>query len=139
MAEVNVDFLGKEGGQGDVASIIANGRMDVGSMRPFVDAKGRPCITVYKGGDPTSPDCYETRLVSNATLRREEWMALDAAIQPVARQRLVGVNDLTSRGLVYNLGNPMGTTVLEWHDVTDSMEAIMSMDGVSRAQGDRPE
>jgi uncharacterized linocin/CFP29 family protein len=57
----------------------------------------------------------------------------------IARERLVGINDLVSRGLVYNLGNPMGTTILEWHDVGESMEAVVTMDGVTRGKGDRPQ
>jgi len=32
----------------------------------------------------------------------------------------------------------MGTTVLEWHDVSDALEAELSMDGVTRGQNDRP-
>jgi hypothetical protein len=32
----------------------------------------------------------------------------------------------------------MGTTILEWHDVGDFMEADMTMDGVTRGNGDRP-
>jgi hypothetical protein len=56
----------------------------------------------------------------------------------VSRQRLGGIDDLVSKGLTYNLGNAMGTTVLEWHDVSDAMEAVVTMDGVTRGNNDRP-
>lgn len=134
-----VDFLGANTAQGEVAQMLqANGRMNPGSMRPFIGRDGKPYISVYKGGDVADPKNYETRLVTNATLRRDEWKQLDDAIVEVARHRLSGTNDLINRGLVYNLGNAMGTTVLEWHDVSEAMEAELSMDAVTRTKGDRP-
>ena len=136
---VKVDFLGKGGHRGEVAGMIHNSRMDVSSMRPYLDSNGRACITTYTGGDAKKAESYRTQFVSNATLRREEWMALDQAILPVTRDALIGVNDLIANNCVYNLKNAMGTTVLEYHDVTDAMEATMTMDGVNRTPGDRPE
>lgn len=142
--DVNVDLLGINGGQGEVAeTLVNNGRLNVGAMRPFVHrdpATGKlgNYISLFKGGDPNKPENYTTINVNSATLRREEWQMLDDAVMMVARERLTGINDLISKGLVYNLGNAMGTTVLEWHDVGDSMEAVMTMDGVTRGQNDRP-
>ena len=150
MYDVNVDLIDSVGGtgSGEIANdLISNGRLDIGLMRPFVarDPKTKQLntyVTVCKG-DPKKPESYKTMQVNNGlqtngTLRREEWMALDAAVMQVARQRLVGINDLISNGLVYNLGNPMGTTVLEWHDVGESQEATITMDGVTRGNADRP-
>jgi uncharacterized linocin/CFP29 family protein len=54
-----------------------------------------------------------------------------------SRYRLGGVEDLRANGLVYNLGNAMGTTVLEWHDINDTMEATLTMDGVTRGNNNR--
>jgi uncharacterized linocin/CFP29 family protein len=62
---------------------------------------------------------------------------LDEAIVPIAEARLNGINDLVSRGLVYNLGNAMGTTVLESHTVSDAMEADLTMDAITKSKGDR--
>lgn len=140
MLDVNVDFVGKGDFKGDVAAYMAaQGRLDPGRLRPFIGSDGRSYVTVYKGGDPKDPKSYGvTQIQTNATLRRDEWKALDAAILPVARERLQGIQDLRSRGLVYNLANAMGTTVLEYHTVNDSMAASISMDGVSRGPGDRP-
>ncbi len=57
------------------------------------------------------------------TLRRDEWKQLDDAVLAISRQRLGGIEDLVSNGLVFGLGNAMGTTVLEYHDISDAMTA----------------
>lgn len=140
--QVNVDFITANSlGQGEIATkMLAEGRLDANSMRPYFDpTTGRSYITVFAGGDPKRPENYKSiPITTNATLRRDEWKQLDEAVLRIAESRLVGVADLKSRGLTYNLNNAMGTTVLEYHDVSDALEADMTMDGVTRAQGDRP-
>ena len=141
MFETNIDILGKGGyAQGDMAKHIMNsGSLNVGSMRPFLGRDGRAYMTIYNGGVPTSPSSYKTVPINaNAgTLRRDEWKQLDDAVMAVSRERLGGIDDLISKGLVYNLSNAMGTTVLEWHDVNDAFEANVTMDAVTRKEGDR--
>ena len=137
MKDVNIDFLSREGGQGEVAQIITNGRMDPGAMRPFVANNGKSYITTFIGGDPKKESNYRNVPVTNATLRPYEWRQLDEVLVPISETRLNGIQDLISRGLVYNLGNAMGTTVLEWHDVSDALDAVLTMDGVTRGQNDR--
>lgn len=140
MDPVNVDLMGKGQFSGEVASYLAqSGRLDAGSLRPFMGEDGRAYVSAYIGGDRNKPSSYVVREVqANATtLRRDEWIALDEAILQVSRYRLGGIEDLISNGLVYNLGNAFGTTVLEYHDINDVMEADMTMDGVTRAKGDR--
>jgi len=141
MNDVNMDFILNGKGQGSLANyIMTNGRLDSGRLRPFIGSDGRSYISQYKGGDPTKPESYiVSPIQTNATLRRDEWKQLDEAIQPIARERLGGIQDLIDKNLVFNLGNAMGTTVLEYHDVNDSMEAVMTMDGVTRSPGDRPD
>jgi len=140
--EPNIDFIANEQAYGDIALYLAtSGKLDPQVKRPFIDSKGRYCISILKkGADPTKSASYETIPLTNgtATLRRDEWKQLDDAIMMVARQRLGGAQDLIDKGLTYNLGNAMGTTVLEWHDVSDSMNAELTMDGISRSKGDRP-
>lgn len=124
--------------QGQVASqILANGKLDAGSMRPWMNDKGQAFMTVYKGGDPKKIESYANIPVNNATLRRDEWKQLDDAVLGISETRLNGVQDLIDNGLVYNLGNGMGTTVLEYHDISDALAAELTMDGVTRAKGDR--
>jgi uncharacterized linocin/CFP29 family protein len=136
-----MDYVYQGKVEGSVASYLAKmGRVDPGVMRPWVGEDGRTYVTVYKGhGDPKKGSSHMAKLAAYAgTLRRDEWKQLDEAVLGIARQRLVGIQDLIDNNLVYNLGNAMGTTVLEWHTVSDSMEATMTMDGVTRSQGDRP-
>ncbi len=135
----NVDLIGLNGGVGALANhLMANGSMNFGRMRPFVAEDGNSYMTVYKGGDPKEASNWATiQTNTTATLRRDEWKQLDQALLDVSRYRLGGVQDLIDNGLVYNLGNAMGTTVLEWHDVSDAMEASLTMDGVTRSNGDR--
>jgi len=137
--DVNVDLVGPGGQvQGNFANeIISGGRLDPGALKPYIDSRGRAYITVYKGGDPKKPTSYQAVPVTHATLRRDEWKSLDDAIRKIAETRLGGVQDLISNGLTFTLGNAMGTTVLEWHDVSDALEADITMDGVTRAEGDR--
>lgn len=71
------------------------------------------------------------------TLRHEEWKEIDAAVVEAARQRTVGVGDLISRGLTYNLSNGLGTTVLSWEDVSDMEDAQVNMSGVAARHKDR--
>lgn len=139
---VNIDLITANGnGQGDLAKqILANGKIDTGQMRPWFNPKdGRSYISVFSGGDPKDIKNYKNMpITTNATLRRDEWKALDQAVLRVAESRLGGVQDLKNRGLVYNLGNGMGSTVLEYHDVAGDLTASTTMDGVTRGQNNTP-
>jgi uncharacterized linocin/CFP29 family protein len=138
---VNVDMIGHNESQGEVAGLIQGG-LNPYKMRPYLaqneNGEWGAYVSVFKGGDAKDVKNYSVQPVTYGTLRREEWMALDEAVLKVSEQRLPGFNDLISRGLVYNLNNAMGTTVLESHTVSDAMEADLTMDGVSRSKGDRP-
>lgn len=95
---------------GDVASMLLASGMNVNSLR------------------------------TNATLRKDEWKLYDDAILKAAQNRLVGVADLMSRGLVFDLGGEgMGTTVLEYENQSDIEAADLSMDAITRGRADRPE
>jgi len=142
-----VDLISNGQAQGAFAGQILNNgsRIDPGAMRPFLyfnEQTGQwgTYVTYFKGGDAKKPENYVTtplNVNATTTLRRDEWKQLDDAVMSIAETRLNGVQDLISKGLTYQLGNAMGTTVLEWHDTGDAMEADISMDGVHRGQGDR--
>lgn len=146
MLTAQMDLIGKSGTQGPMAGYMAaQGRLDPGSLRPFLKDDGRVYVTVYNGGDPMKKESYRdvpiqaNALQANSTLRPYEWRTLDEAVLAISMTRLNGIQDLIDNGLVYTLGNAMGTTVLEYHDISDAMEADMTMDGVSRSKGDRPD
>jgi len=138
---MSVDLLFNGQGQGPVAQeVLANGgSLNVGTMKPFIGKDRRSYVQIFKGGDPKKPENYKVMLSTNAaTLRRDEWKALDEAVLGISESRLGGVADLVNNGLVYTIGNGMGSTVLEWHDVSDALTAQASMDGVNRGENDRP-
>lgn len=144
MYKVNVDIMTPQGNTGLLANQIAReGRLDPGSLRPWMAKDGRTYVTVYVAGDPKDAKSYRnipiTRnaLQTYGTLRRDEWKALDEAVQRISEIRLGGIQDLIDNNLVYNLGNAMGTTVLEYHSISNAMTAVVTMDGVTRGPGDR--
>jgi len=77
-------------------------------------------------------------LRTNDTLRKDEWKHFDEAVVKISQQRLVGVNDLISRGLFLNIENGLGTTVLQFETESDIEPAEINMTGSSRGANDRP-
>jgi hypothetical protein len=140
--DVNIDLITANGeGKGEVAqNILRQGGLKTHQMRPWMDPEtGRSYITVYSGGDPRKPSSYKSvPITANATLRRDEWKQLDDAVLRVAEERLRGVQDLKQKGLTMNLNNAMGTTVLEYHDIAETMNAEINMDGVAQGENARP-
>lgn len=137
MTKINMDLVNNGQAQGNFAQALSR-ISDFGYLRPFIGVDGQPKVSIYSGqGDRKDPKNYLTVNAATGTLRREEWMALDAAILPIAESRLTGIADLRTRGLVFTLGNAMGTTVLESHTSGDAFVAEMTMDGKNRSKGDR--
>lgn len=78
-------------------------------------------------------------LRTNDVLQTREWLQYDAAVVEASQMRLSGIADLIAEKLTYNVPNALGTTVVQWDDVTHMQEAEQSMDGISRQQNDRIE
>lgn len=78
-------------------------------------------------------------LRTNDTLLYDEWKELDGAVLDAFQTRLIGVSDLLSRGLVYNVKKGLAATVLGFQNASDVNAADMTMDGVNRGQRDRQE
>ena len=76
-------------------------------------------------------------LRTNDVLRKDEWERFDEKVIEVARQRLVGVGDLLSRGLSFPIDNALGVTRVEWEKVSDMEPAVINMAGVTEGEGDR--
>jgi len=143
---VNMDLMTPNGVSGPVANYMAQqGHIDPNRLRPWFNTRdGRTYVTIYGGGDPKKKESYRnieinrSEIQTYGTLRRDEWKQLDEALLRISEFRLGGIQDLIDNGLVYNLGNAMGTTVLEYHSMSNAMEAVVTMDGVTRSSGDRP-
>lgn len=72
---------------------------------------------------------------ANATLREDEWERIDERVNAVFRERLTGIEDLRSRGLVQNLN--IGTTLRKTERMSDISDAELTMDGDSGVEEDR--
>ena len=121
--------------QGAVATTLLNNGFDVSALRPWVGKDGRHYISRNQGGKLIAVPTQN----ATATLRKEEWKILDDAIIIAAKERLRVVADLRGRGLVYNIPNGMGKTVLESESMGDITGATISMDPARESEGDRPE
>lgn len=75
-------------------------------------------------------------LRTNAVLRKDEWQEFDKAIIKPARDRLVGVGALVSRGLTFDLPNAMGKTEVQWETSSDLTPAQETMDGINFTEND---
>ncbi len=72
-------------------------------------------------------------------MRNEEWKVFDDQLIEGALPILAGVADLKAAGLTRTITNGLAKTVLEYDMVGDMDPAIVSMDGVTRAENDRLE
>jgi uncharacterized linocin/CFP29 family protein len=147
LPEVKTDIVTtNEGGglqiHGAVASQMIQGTaLDANMRRPFIGTNNAHYVNMKnnKGEFVAVPMVSNSvTFKSNAVLRRDEWNQLDMAVLRIQRERLATTDDLTSRGLVYPLTNPMGKTVLEYHDVDDPGEAHLGMDPVVQGVNDQP-
>lgn len=129
------DFILNNQVTGDVATILLNSNFDTGALRPFL-YNGKSYVTLM-AGTPKEVTIPVTN--ASATLRRDDWIAMDKAIVKAAQPRLNAVADLKAAGLVYTIGNGMGKTVLETETQSDITDADISMDGIRKTTSDRPE
>lgn len=145
--EINLDTQTSSpvSGGSSFAACLLQHDGDPGAMRPYLvpkkTAEGR-IVRNEETGKPVS-DAYMTIngkavRAANATLQYDEWKQIEDAVVPIQRNRLVAVQDLISRGLTTSLpGGGLGTTVVQWQDVSDMTAAEMNMDGATRANADR--
>lgn len=97
--------------------ILAKGITNLAQLRPVL-------------GTHTDP------LAANATLRKDEWEAIDARVNEVMRLRLTVIEDLRSRGLVRPAS--LGTILRVTERLSDFDDAEVTFDGDTAPQKDRP-
>lgn len=113
MKGASVDLIsaggGKLSGSGDVAQRLLKSGFNINSLR------------------------------TNDVLRKEEWQQFDTALIDVARQRLPLTDFFISNGMQFSISNGLGTTILEWEQISDMEPADVSMAGVTRGEQDTVE
>jgi hypothetical protein len=139
---------------GTLAEQIGQG-FDPGLYRPFLDSRGRPCVTLNKGQRETRKDSAGNLIVNskgepkffpvtetvyvddlpwnmrvsvhNATsLTKDEWIMLESRVIAAARPRLKAWADLAAAS-PYNFDG-FGTLLLEHQTASDEGEAVVDMD-----------
>jgi hypothetical protein len=96
---------------------------------------GERLLEALQRGEPLTTAALRT----NATLRKDEWVAFDEALVEEAVIRLRGVADLRAAGLVIPVRNGIGKTIFEYEKVSDMSEAEISLDGMTMGEDDRQE
>jgi uncharacterized linocin/CFP29 family protein len=136
-----MDFVLNGQAQGSVANKLMAHNWDPGALRPFVGSRGQSLLTVNTGQYDSNGQAKTQTLVTNApaTLRKDDWLAIDRAVVKVAQPRLKLVGRLRAAGLQYTIPNGMGKTVLESETMSDITDANVSMDGLTQGAADRPE
>lgn len=72
---------------------------------------------------------------TNALLRIDEWRDIDAAVRDVAREKLIGIQDIVDGGMIHRLGG-LGSTVTTYEQLSDMTPAEIDMAGITRGDGD---
>lgn len=103
---IHLDGNGRVQGSGNVAQMLAANNFNVNALR------------------------------TNDVLRKDEWVAMDNVLIEIGRKRLVAIQEMASRGLTYNISNGLGTTSLEWEQVSDMEPAEVSMSGITEGEND---
>jgi uncharacterized linocin/CFP29 family protein len=136
---IGVDIVHNSTGSGIMASgtvaqrLISSG-MDAGVLKPWIGSDGKVYMNRMINGEFKAVELHN----ANATLRKDEWKAMDEAVLFASQERLVGVADLYARNLVFRT-NGMASTVLEYEDYSAFTDADVSMDAVTPGHKDRPE
>jgi len=139
-----LDFILNGEVHGDVGQALMQSKFDPNYLRPWwTDDDRRQYVTVCNGRTKCKDrkPIYKNVPVTNAntTLRKDEWITIDESIIRAARPRFRLAADLRASGLVYNLPNGMGHTVLQYQRMTDITGATLSMDPEREGEADRPE
>lgn len=141
--KTNVTYMNPENGQFSDPTVgqALSGRFSANQLRPFInplDGQAYVNQIIDNEGNEIAVPFVANNVVSNAVLQRDEWIDIDRVVLKIARERLTGAADLMTRGLTYNLTNPMGKTVLEYQDMNDPGEATIDMDAATQHKNDRP-
>ena len=149
---------GRGAGFGRLGQEMAKMDFDPGLRRPYLDERGRLCVTINTGRYTTvdgerrmvrekrfvndlirnnHPGANPTWVVNATTLRKEEWIELDRVVLRAARYRLRAWADLAGTNSFGGF-NGMMKMILEHETMSDPGEAVVDMDGLTPGRRDRP-
>lgn len=150
------DYILDGQGHGEVGSGLSEVRYDAGLLRPYLDHRGRPCVTMNTGRRVYDQkrrvyvperravlikDLHRMGIespVHNATtLRKEEWIQIDRAVVRAARKRLRAWEDLSASSSFGGFDG-MSKLTLEYEAMTDPGEALVDMEGIADGRTDAP-
>ena len=117
------------------ANGVVGSAFNIHARRPFIDEDGIAKVLVNQGNGKFGKKPIQVN--AESTLRYDEWKDIDRAVITAAQARLVGIADLRSRGLEYNLGS-IGVTISLFQSQGELTEADISMDTLTRGEKDRP-
>jgi hypothetical protein len=151
-----VDFIQNGQGHGEVGEQLAGVRFDPGLLRPYLDERGKKCVTINTGRtkynetakrfEPVQEKVFINDLRANGidspvfnatTLRKEEWLMMDSVVLKATRPRLRAWADLAASN-TFGGFNGMSKMVLEHETMSDPGEAIVDMDGITEGRTDAP-
>lgn len=101
----------------------------VNHAQNFLMADGSPAKKLLKNNMNTGA------LRTNDVLRHEDWLEIDKTLIGVSRQRLIGIGDLTSRGLRLNLGG-LGVLLSGYEQLGDMTAADVDYAAVTDGEED---
>lgn len=144
------DTLGGMGVSKEQANLLLAHNMDVGVMRPYLKTEGTNLKaymdilvnvkrewSAQEKGYITTPEFETVEIpVSNASLRKDEWIEFDNILVRESRDRLRFVNLLNSRGLT-KVVDGMSKFSLESENVNEMQAAELTMDGINRGNKDQ--
>lgn len=125
---------------GDTATALLNSNFDPRIMRRYITNGGQTAIDQSFGFGADGKEIVRSVVLQNAsaTLRRDEWLAIDRAVVEAARPRLRFIQDMRSAGLTYPLTNALGKSMLMYERQSNISGAQISMDGLRKGDADRP-
>lgn len=134
------------GAGGPVFNQLISSNGDPNILRPWIGKDGRNYVARATGkmirnkeSGKLSAEFKAVPVMNNtATLRKDDWIALDEAVIKAAKPRLRVFGDLRAAGLQMVIPDGMSKTVFQWERQSDISAATVSMDGLRKSQSDRP-
>lgn len=129
-----VDFIADGKGSGSVAKRLLANNMDISSLQTWIGKDGRSYANKF---DPSIGKKRAMVINTPATLRYDEWKLFDKALIEAAKAPTQAFSQLEGIGK-FTIPNGMGTTILQYQDMSDINPATISMDGRRKGEADRP-